>query len=177
MIAEEIRYPVGKFAVQEYTPALHAEYLQELKSLPVRLEYAVTNLDENQLATPYREGGWTLKQVVHHVADSHMNAFIRCKLALTEDKPVIKPYDQDAWVLTPDCEQVPVNMSVTLLHALHDRWYHLMKGLSENELQRAIVHPEYKREMTLWYLLGLYAWHGRHHVAQINALRERMNWQ
>lgn len=175
-MSEELKYPIGKFVPQEFSSSFFQKYLVDLRDLPLLLEYAVTNLDEARIDTPYREGGWTIRQLVHHVADSHMNAFIRCKLALTEDKPVIKPYDQDAWVLTSDCSQVPVNMSITLLHALHHRWFHLLKGLTEAQLQRTIIHPEYKREMTIWFLMGLYAWHGRHHTAHITSLRERMGW-
>jgi uncharacterized damage-inducible protein DinB len=175
-MSEEIKYPIGKFVSQEFSDSLFQKYLVDLRDLPLLLEYAVTNLDEALLDTPYREGGWTVRQLVHHVADSHMNAFIRCKLALTEDKPTIKPYDQDTWVQTPDCTKVPVNMSITLLHALHHRWFYLLKDLSERELQRTLFHPEYKREMSVWFLLGLYAWHGRHHTAHITSLRERMGW-
>lgn len=175
-MSEEVRYPIGKFAPHEYSPELFKKFLVDLRDLPLLLEYAVTNLDESRIDSPYREGGWTVRQLVHHVADSHMNAFIRCKLALTEEKPLIKPYDQDAWVTTPDCLNVPVNMSITLLHALHHRWHHLLKDLSEEDLQRCLFHPEYKREMTVWFLLCLYAWHGRHHTAHITSLRERMNW-
>jgi uncharacterized damage-inducible protein DinB len=175
-MSEEVRYPIGKFIPQSFSQQLFQQNLIYLRDLPLMLEYAITNLDESRLETPYREGGWTVKQLVHHVADSHMNAFIRCKLALTEDKPVIKPYDQDAWVLTTDVNAVPVNVSITLLHSLHIRWYHLLKGLSEADLQRSIVHPEYKREMSVWFLLDLYAWHGRHHTAHITSLRERMGW-
>jgi hypothetical protein len=105
-----------------------------------------------------------------------MNAFIRCKLALTEDNPVIKPYDQNTWVNTADATNVPINISITLLHALHIRWHELFLNLSEMDFEKTVMHPEYKRQMSLWYILGLYAWHGKHHIAQIQGLKERMNW-
>jgi hypothetical protein len=125
---------------------------------------------------PYRDGGWTINEIVHHVADSHMNAFIRFKLGLTEDNPVIKPYHQENWSKTADVTGVPVNLSVTLLHALHHRWYELLKSMEEKQWQRTVYHPEQKRELTLWELLAIYAWHGKHHVAHITGLREKMGW-
>jgi uncharacterized damage-inducible protein DinB len=140
------------------------------------LEYAVLNLNDDQLHVPYREGGWTINEIVNHVADSHMNAFIRFKLGLTEDNPVIKPYDQEAWSKTADVRGVPINMSVTLLHSLHHRWYELLKSLEDSQWQRTVYHPEQKREMSLWELLAIYSWHGKHHVAHITGLREQMGW-
>ncbi len=134
------------------------------------------NLDAAQLDTAYREGGWTVKQVVHHVADSHMNSLIRFKLGLTEDNPTIKPYDENEWVKLADTQNLPVNVSLTLLHALHIRLHELLKNMSRTDLDRTLFHPEHKKEFTLWEFLGLYAWHGRHHTAHITSLRERMGW-
>lgn len=174
---EELKYPIGKYIQLPFSKELKMQWLASILDLPLQLEYAVTNLDEAQLDTPYRDGGWTVKQVVHHVADSHMNAFIRTKLALTElTTPTITPYNQDAWVELADCSNVPVNISLTLLHSLHRRWYELMKDLPEASWNLAVYHPQYKKEMTIWYILGLYAWHGQHHSAHINKLRERKGW-
>lgn len=173
---EDLRYPIGKYIVQPYSEIQLAEWLNDIKYLPSHLENAILNLDDMQLATPYRDGGWTVKQLVHHVADSHMNAYIRFKLRLTEDSLVIKPYDEKAWAEMIDTKKLPVNISLTLLHALHIRWYEILRNMSSEDLEKNTFHPEHKKEMTLWYLLGLYAWHSRHHVAHVTALRERMGW-
>jgi uncharacterized damage-inducible protein DinB len=169
-------FPIGKYEPAPFSEKLRESRLADILFLPRQLEYAVLNLDEWQLDTPYRDGGWTVRQLVHHVADSHMNAYIRFKLGMTEDNPTIKPYDQDAWVKLHDVANVPTNISLTLLHALHTRWYDFLKSLSEGDLHRTVVHPESGKQFTLWEFLGLYAWHGRHHVAHITALRERMGW-
>jgi len=174
---EDLKYPLGKYIAQPFSEKLFGEWLIDIKNLPQHLENAILNLDEAQINTPYREGGWTVKQVVHHVADSHMNAYIRFKLGLTEDNPAIKPYDEVAWAEMKDTQNLPVNISLTLLHALHTRWYEILRHLSEEELtNRHVFHPEHKTDMTLWYLLGNYAWHGRHHTAHITSLRERERW-
>ena len=156
--------------------AAMAAALTEVKFLPAKLESATLNLDAHQLETPYREGGWSLRQVVHHVADSHMNAYVRFRLGLTEEQPVIKPYDEAAWAELPDVGHVPINMSLTLLHALHARWHSLMTHMGEPEWERTLVHPGTGRILTLRQMLGLYAWHGNHHVAHIEGLRRRMGW-
>ncbi len=173
---EDLRYPIGKYIVQPFSEKLLGEWLTDIKNLPQHLENAILNLDEAQLNTPYRDGGWTVKQVVHHVADSHMNAYIRFKLRLTEDSLVIKPYDENAWAQMPDTQNLPVNISLTLLHALHIRWHEVLKNMSMDDLDKIAFHPEHKKEMTLWFLLGMYAWHGRHHTAHVTSLRERMGW-
>jgi hypothetical protein len=173
---DAIIYPIGKFVDQPFSEHELRDRLLDIRFMAQSLEKTVSNLDEFQLDTAYREGGWTVKQVVHHLADSHMNAFIRCKLALTEDNPVIKPYDQNTWVNTADATNVPINISITLLHALHIRWHELFLNLSEMDFEKTVMHPEYKRQMSLWFILGLYAWHGKHHIAQIQGLKERMNW-
>lgn len=170
------RYPIGKYEPQPFSHAQKEKWLLDLEFLPQELERSVLNLDTAQLHTPYREGGWTIRQVVHHVADSHMNAYIRFKLGLTEDNPVIKPYEEKKWALLADNESVPINVSLTLLHALHQRWFGTIKGLTDADWERTVVHPEHGRQMSLWFLLGLYAWHGKHHTAHITSLRERKGW-
>jgi hypothetical protein len=172
-----MQYPIGQFEPQPYGDKLFQQWITDIRYLPGLLEQSVLNLDAAQLHTPYREGGWTPHQVVHHVADSHMNALIRFKLALTEDQPVIKPYDEEAWARLADVEALPVNISLTLLHALHSRWFELVKGLDETTLMnRSVIHPQHGKQMSCWHLLGMYSWHGRHHVAHITSLRERMGW-
>ena len=173
---ENLSYPIGKYEPQPFSDKQLQEWISDIKYLPQHLENALLNLDEAQLNTPYRLQGWTVKQLVHHVADSHMNAYIRFKLGLTEDNPSIKPYEQDEWVKLSDTQNLPVNISITLLHALHLRWTEVLKNMSAAEWNRTVFHPEHKKEMTLWYLLGMYAWHSRHHTAHITELRKREGW-
>jgi DinB superfamily len=173
---EELSFPIGKYIEQPFSETQLKEWLLDIEVLPKALEYAITNLDAAQLEVPYRPDGWNSRQVVHHVADSHMNAFIRFKLGLTEENPTIKPYDQDTWVLLSDVENIPINVSLTLLHAVHARMHEVIKNIKGDEWNRTVVHPEHGRQMTLWYLLGSYAWHGKHHTAHINKLREREGW-
>jgi uncharacterized damage-inducible protein DinB len=170
------RYPIGKYEPKPFSEQQKQTWLLDLQFLPEALERAINNLDEAQLNTPYRDGGWTVKQLVHHVADSHMNAYIRFKLGLTEDKPTIKPYEEQDWALLADNDLVPINVSLTLLHALHLRWVATIKDLTEEQWNRLVVHPAANREMSIWFLLGLYAWHGNHHVAHITTLRENKQW-
>lgn len=172
----DLRYPIGQYEPRPFSDRQKREWLQDIQFLPGLLEQAIENLDEHQFDTPYREGGWTVRQVVHHVPDSHMNAYTRFKLALTEDKPVIKPYDEGLWAQQRDVEVVPVNISITLLYALHTRWHAAIRDLTNEQWQRTVFHPEQKKELTLWHLLGSYAWHGKHHVAHITTLRERKGW-
>lgn len=148
----------------------------DIQYLPSDLELAIQNLDAHQLNTPYREGGWRVQQLVHHVADSHINAYVRFKLGLTETNPPIKPYEEAEWALLNDIDAVPVNVSITLLYALHQRWVATIKDLTDEQWQRTVYHPAHEKELTLWHLLGMYAWHGKHHVNHITALRERNNW-
>lgn len=173
---EDLSYPIGRYVPQPYSDDQLKERLMAIMFLPNLLENAIQNLDEYQIDTPYRPDGWTVKQLVNHIADSHMNAFIRFKLGLTEDNPTIKPYNQDAWVNLNDTKIVPINVSITLVHALHARWAALLNGISSADLERTVFHPEQKKEITLWHMLGLYAWHGKHHIAHITALKERMKW-
>ena len=152
---EDLIFPRGKFQPQPFSHKQKEEWLLDIKFLSSELELAVQNLDAHQLETPYREGGWTVHQLVHHIADSHINAYVRFKLALTEENPTIKPYEQDEWVKLDDVKTVPVNISLTLLHALHNRWVAMIENLTEAEWERTVFHPEHKKEMSLWLLLGM----------------------
>jgi len=172
----DLRYPIGHYEPQPYSVKQKHDWLNDIKFLPQSLENAILNLDERQQLAPYREGGWTVKQVVHHVADSHINAYCRFKLGLTEDNPTIRPYEEQLWAELSDTHHLPTNVSLTLLYALHTRLYELLKNIKDKEWERTIVHPAGNKQMTLWYLMGMYSWHGRHHVAHITSLRERNGW-
>jgi hypothetical protein len=165
--AADPRYPIGKYEPQPFSEKQLQDWLNDIRFLPSALENSILNMDEAQLNTPYREGGWKIKQLVHHVADSHMNAYIRFKLGLTEDVPTIKPYKENLWAELKDTENLPVNVSLTLLHSLHQRWYEILKNMTREDWDRKVLHPEHNRELSLWYLLGMYAWHGKHHVAHV----------
>jgi hypothetical protein len=172
---EDLRYPVGRFAAPATgTPAVRAEQIEILRMLPERLRVAVKGLDEAQLDTPYREGGWTVRQVVHHLADSHANSYIRFKLALTEDWPTVKTYDEAAWARLED-SRLPIDASLVFVEALHARWVGLLASLAGKDFERGYNHPENGRQ-SLGAALALYAWHARHHVAHITGLRARMGW-
>ena len=173
---QDLKYPIGKYIPQPFSQPLLKEWLLDIETLPSLLEYAIINLDEAQLNTPYRPEGWTIKQLVHHVADSHINAYIRFKLGITENNPAIKPYNQDAWANLKDTHNLPVNISLTLLHALHQRWHEVLANMSDEDWNKTVYHPEHKKEMSLWFLLGMYAWHSKHHVAHVRSLREREGW-
>jgi len=175
-IETDLRYPIGKYMPQPYSDELKQEWLANIKFLPNAIENAVQNLDEQQLQAPYREGGWTIHQLVHHVADSHMNAYLRFKQGYVEDNPTIKPYDEKIWANLTDVKNLPINISITLLFALHQRWYEFLSHFTEKDWQRTLFHPEHQKQFTLWHFLGMYAWHCRHHVAHITAVRERMKW-
>lgn len=172
----DLRYPIGQYEPQPFSDKQKRAWLQDIQFLPGLLEAAIENLNEKQFETPYRDGGWTVRQVVHHVSDSHLNAYTRFKLGLTENNPVIKPYDEALWAEQKDVTMVPVNISITLLYALHTRWHAAIRDLTDEQWKRTVFHPEHKKEITLWYLLGMYAWHGKHHVAHITSLRERKRW-
>ncbi len=173
---EDLKYPIGKYIPKEYTDAQLQEWINEIKLLPSVLEEAILNLDEAQMNTSYRPDGWTIRQVVHHLADSHANAYFRFKLALTEDNPVIKPYDEAAWAELADYKNLPENISTTMLQAVHIRWVEILKNMTREDWNRTFFHPEHQRTMTLWFILGMYVWHGKHHVAHITNLRARNNW-
>ncbi len=173
----DLRYPIGKFqAPPSYVPVVRATFIRQIEEAPARLREAVSGLSERQLDHPYREGGWTVRQVVHHLPDSHMNSYIRFKLAVTEDEPTIKPYDEAQWAKLHDATTGAVEVSLALLEALHHRWVLFLRSLSEAQLSRTFRHPELGM-ISLDQNLALYAWHGRHHVAHITALRDRMGWR
>jgi hypothetical protein len=173
MTENDRRYPIGKFRPPESISAEdRARYIEIVAAAPARFREAVSGLSAAQFDTPYREGGWTIRQVVHHVPESHMNAYIRFKLALTETDPVVKPYDEAAWARLNDIPVTPVETSLGLLECLHQRWVILMRGMFGEEWKRNYIHPEYGRSQTLEYTLALYAWHCDHHLAHVKqALR------
>lgn len=170
------RFPIGKFHYQgPPTPEQRMQLISAIENTPSQMRAAAKGLSPQQLDTPYREGGWTVRQVVHHVPDSHMNAYVRFKLALTEDEPTIKPYAEDRWAKLQDSESTPIEVSLALLENLHERWVRLLRSLSEEDWKRAFKHPELGL-MPLEKNLALYAWHGKHHTAHITELRKRMSW-
>jgi uncharacterized damage-inducible protein DinB len=172
----DFRYPIGRFSPDSNpTPETRARHIDQIAGLPRRMRQAAAGLKENQLSTPYREGGWTVRQVVHHVADSHLNAYIRFKWGLTEDAPTIKPYNETTWAELKDSQLTPVEVSLTLLESLHGRWTVLLQSMQAEDFQRRFTHPDSGPHDLDW-LLELYSWHGNHHVAHITSLRERMKW-
>ena len=171
------RYPIGKFQRPETISDQERQaFIQQIEEAPAALWSAAVGLSEEQFDTPYREGGWTVRQVVHHLADSHMNAFVRFKLALTEDQPTVKTYEQDRWAELPDGKSAPAVVSLTLVDAIHKRFVALLRSMSPADFARTMNHPE-QGIVNLDRYLALYAWHGRHHVAQITSLREGMGWK
>jgi uncharacterized damage-inducible protein DinB len=172
----DLSYPIGRFQrpdtlsdVQRY------DAIESIASMPQRFRTAIANLGEQQLDTPYRPDGWTVRQVVHHVPDSHMNALTRFKLALTEDNPTIKPYNEAAWAKLEDARSTAIETSLSLLDGLHDRWVRVLRAMSPSDFARTLVHPE-NGALTLDQMLALYDWHGRHHTAHVTSLRERNGW-
>ena len=173
---EDLRFPIGPFvAPREFTATLRGEFLGQIEDTPARLRESVHRLTAEQLQTPYREGGWTLAQVVHHLPDSHMNSYIRCRLAITEDEPTIKPYDEAKWAELKDASSSDIESSLMLLEGLHQRWLSLLRRLTPEQWTMKFLHPE-RGPMTLDRTAALYAWHGQHHVAHITGLRKRMGW-
>ena len=173
----DLRYPIGRFAYDApLLPEARARAIAQIAALPAALRNAVSGLDDARLDTPYRDGGWTVRQIVHHVADSHVNAYVRFRLALTEDNPTIKPYFEDRWAELPDARTLPVGVSLDLLDALHARWTHLLARLTDADFARTYVHPQHGKSFTLDWAAAQYAWHGRHHMAHITSLRERQGW-
>jgi len=169
-------YPIGKFETPStLTEADRKKCIADIEALPAKMREAARGLTPPQLDTPYREGGWTLRQLLHHVPDSHLNAYCRLKLALTEDVPTIKPYDEKAWAELPDTYATPVEVSLNLLEAVHVRWVNLLKALTPAQFARRFRHPE-MGELSLDQLLALYSWHSRHHLAHITELRKRKGW-
>ena len=173
----DLRYPIGPFTLDgDITADRRTAWIAELADAPAALRAAVKGLTEEQLDTPYRPGGWTVRQVAHHVPDSHLNAYIRFKLALTEENPTIKPYEESRWAELPDTAGTQVGVSLMLLEALHRRWVVLLRAMDEAQWSRAFFHPEQAKLLRLDRILAMYAWHGKHHVAHITTLRDRMGW-
>jgi uncharacterized damage-inducible protein DinB len=174
-MSEDLRYPIGEFDRNfEISPEARRQRIQTLRELPVKLAAAVDGLDDSQLDTEYRPGCWTVRQTAHHIPDSHSNALIRFKWALTEDSPAIKAYYEDRWALLDDTK-LPVDVSLRLIQAVHERWVALLESMSDADFERKFIHPE-TGEWTLEGALALYAWHSRHHTAHITSLRERNGW-
>jgi len=169
------RFPIGKFRRAEANLSDHDASLAVLAALPENLRAAIAGLSAVQLDTPYRDGGWTVRQLIHHIADSHMNACIRIRLALTEDWPTIKPYNEKLWAELPDSRTAPPDISLRLIDALHYRWVLLLRNLSGDQWQRGYIHPENGRQ-SIAEAVALYDWHSRHHTAHITELRKRMGW-
>ncbi len=170
------RFPIGKYqAPADVTPAMREQAIREIAETPQNLRAAVKGLNDAQLDTPYRDGGWTVRQVVHHVPDSHMNAYVRWRLALTETEPTIKPYAEAEWANLEDAAHAPIEVSLKLMEPLHERWVRLLRGLKQEDFARTFRHPDHGVR-TLDWMLFLYAWHGRHHAAHITELRKQKGW-
>ena len=177
MSDESLRYPIGKFSFPDaVTPSDREKYLAEIERLPTDLRKVVEGLTDEQLNTPYRDGGWTVRQVVHHVPDSHMNSYVRYRWTLTEDQPTIKAYYEDRWAELPDASSAPIEPSLQLLEAVHRRWMLLLRAMNDEDYARSFTHPETSKVIRLDSMLALYAWHGKHHVAHIQSLKDRMGW-
>jgi hypothetical protein len=173
----DLRYPIGKFAVDPApTDEKRHTWIRQIAEAPAALRAALAGLTDRQIETPYRPGGWTVRQVLHHVPDSHLNAYCRFKFALTEDNPTIKAYDEAAWANIADTARTPPETSLALLDALHRRWVILLESMEARDFERPLRHPE-AGAITLGWMLQLYAWHGRHHAAHITELRKREGWQ
>ena len=175
---EKLRYPIGKFnAPEHYSKTYLSERIAEIASFPERLKKEVLHLTPEQLDTPYRQNGWTIRQVIHHCVDSHTNCFIRIKWTLTEDTPVIKYYHEDRWSELNDNLTMPIEPSLSLLEGLHFRLAYIMKNLSETDLEKSFVHPEHGAKFSLKEIIGTYAWHGSHHLSHITELKKRKGWE
>ena len=171
------QYPVGKFEMPDQVSRdMFLQWISEIAAFPERISNEVKSLTDAQLDTPYRDGGWTLRQVVHHCADSHINAVCRIKLALTEEKPVIKPYAEASWAELSDGKTYPIDASLAILKGLHERWAILLENCGEEDLQKVFIHPEHSREISIGEVTGLYAWHCRHHLAHITTLKAAKGW-
>jgi len=177
MDLEKLKYPIGKFHFPEVITAQDiTNWIADIESTPAKIASAVEGLSDKELDTPYRPEGWTIRQVIHHLPDSHMNSYIRFKWTLTEDEPTIKAYDETLWAELEDGKNAPVEMSIQLLTALHIRWSRVLKNLTATDLEKMFTHPETGKKLSIKYLVALYSWHGRHHLAHIISLKERMNW-
>ncbi len=170
------RYPIGTFDKNiVVTKEMRNEFINTIESLPSQLRKEVANLSEQQLDTHYRDGGWTIRQVIHHLPDSHLNSYVRFKLALTEDNPAIKTYEEHLWAKLPDIFKTPINVSLNLLESLHKRWAILLNSLTDEQFEKTFQHPEWGK-ITLSKTLSLYAWHSKHHLAHITELKKKMGW-
>lgn len=174
---QNFSYPIGLYDYQGlHTPSQRAELIAQIQSLPQRIRAAASDLTTEQLDTPYRPGGWTVRQLLHHVPDSHANGYIRTKLALTEDTPTIKPYEEQHWAELPDTNQLPIESALSLLDALHTKWVAVWQLMTDEQFARCYFHPANQQRVSLDEQLGLYAWHGNHHLAHLTALRKRLGW-
>lgn len=174
---EDLRFPIGRFTHHgPLSPARRLDCIARIEAAPAAIRHAAAGLGPAQLDTPYRDGGWTVRQVVHHVPDSHLNAYTRFRLALTEPTPTIRPYHEDRWAELEDARHAPIDLSLALLDALHRRWVLLLRSLEPADWERRYLHPEHGREWALDEVLAMYAWHGEHHAAHITRLRERKGW-
>lgn len=175
---EKYKFPIGQFdSPAEITKEVLGRYISDIEKLPEKLRNLVSNFSEQQLNTPYRPEGWTVKQLIHHIGDSHMNALIRFKLTLTEDLPTIKPYFEDKWAELADYRDTPVEVSLNLIDSIHIRWINLLRSMNEKDFEKSFFHPEHGKEFSLDEITGMYSWHGEHHFAHINELSKRMKWQ
>lgn len=174
---EKLKYPIGKFEKRsEVTPKLLNEWITEISTFPSRMISEVINLTDEQLNTQYRPDGWTLRQVIHHCADSHMNSFIRLKLALTEDQPIIKPYYENLWAELTDSTEMPIESSLKILEGIHARWTILLNSLAEEQFNKVFIHPEHGMSFSVKDVVEIYAWHGNHHLAHITEAKKLNNW-
>ncbi|MCP2027912.1 hypothetical protein L1276_003080 [Flavobacterium sp. HSC-32F16] len=175
---EKLKYPIGKFnAPDEYSSEYISDKIKEIAALPEKIKNEAINLSDEQLDTPYRPDGWTMRQVIHHCAESHMNCYVRLKWALTENNPIIKPYDEKLWSDLPDSLTMPITPTLSLLEGLHFRLAYIMKNLSKNDLEKSFIHPENNSEYKIKQIIGMYAWHGNHHLAHIRNLKKQRNWK
>lgn len=171
MEPEQLKYPYGKFEYgKTYSENEITQYINEITDLPAQLNALALKMSEKQLEKSYRENGWTARQIIHHIADSHSNALIRVKLALTESNPVIKPYNQDAWASLEDAKTAPISSSLKMVEGIHERWICVLKAMTKNDFQRKYIHPEYNREFQLNEFIALYAWHGKHHCGHLKII-------
>jgi hypothetical protein len=174
---EQLKYPIGKFQKPaNFDKSLLESYISVIKNFPEKLKNEVKNLNDQQLDTTYRTDGWTIRQVVNHCADSHINSFVRFKLSLTEDKPTIKPYFEEKWAELSDSKSFPIDSSLKILEGIHIRWTNLLENMADEDFEKSFIHPEHGKEFKLNTNLGIYAWHCEHHLAHITSLKKRMNW-
>ncbi len=173
---DQLKYPIGKFQLTENITDKHIQlWVRDIELLPSQIRLAVAGLEDEQLDTPYRPDGWTVRQVIHHVADSHINGYTRVKLALTEDNPTIKPYEEQLWAELPD-SKLDIDVSLKIIDAVHDRWVTILRGLNTFQFERTFHHPANQTVMSIKQHSGLYSWHGRHHTAHIETLKLREGW-